>query len=105
MPKHIVPVGTWVQIRQQVLAPEERAPQVPADTAKTPLILLVKGFLITAACRGETAQVRTLSGRVLEGELIQVLPRYSHDFGQVVPELLVIGPRVRRCLQGGKADA
>lgn len=106
MSENTVPKGTWVQIRQQILAPEERAPQVPADTAQVPLILLAKGFLVASAQKGETVQVKTLSGRLLEGELVEVLPCYSHDFGQVVPELLEIGPRVRALLKkGDKANA
>lgn len=103
MTQNPVPAGTWVQIRQQVLSPQERAPQVPADTAQVPLVLLAKGFLMQAARKGDTVQIRTLSDRILEGQLVEVLPRYSHDFGQAVPELLEIGPRVRSLLKGGKA--
>jgi len=34
--------------------------------------------------------------------LTEVLPRYTHDFGSAVPELLTIGPRVRALLEGGE---
>ncbi|HBI56421.1 MAG TPA: hypothetical protein DDY38_06315 [Firmicutes bacterium] len=51
---------------------------------------------------GQTVTVRTLCGRTIEGELIKVLPRFAHDFGDAVPELLEIGPRVRALLEGGE---
>lgn len=102
MANNPVAPGTWVQIRIQILPPGQRAPQVPPDTAQVPLIMLAKGFLVGEAEIGDTVRIKTLSGRILEGELVQVLPRYSHDFGQAVPELLSIGPRVRALLAGGK---
>jgi hypothetical protein len=97
-----VPQGAWVQIRQQILSPQERAPQVPADTAQVPLVMVTKGFLVQESRQGENVQVKTLAGRLLRGELVQVLPRFSHDFGQAVPELLAIGPQVRALLKGGE---
>lgn len=100
MTEKIIAKGTWVQIEQQILAAEERAPQVPADTAKVPLIMVTKGFLEGDAKTGEIVEVRTLSGRILAGKLVQVLPSYSHDFGEAVPELLAIGPTVRTLLKG-----
>lgn len=105
MSDNTVPAGTWVQIRQQILASHERAPQVPADTAQVPLLLLAKGFLAQESCRGDIVQIRTLGDRILQGELVEVLPRYSHDFGQAVPELLEIGPRIRKFLKGGEVHA
>lgn len=96
-----VPKGTWVQIQQQILTPGQRAPQVPADTAQVPLVMLAKGFLENEGSAGETVAVRTLAGRTLSGQLVQVLPRFSHDFGQAMPELLSIGPKVRDLLKGG----
>lgn len=102
MTDRIIPKGAWVQVQQQILAATERAPQVPADTAKVPLIMVTKGFLEGEAKLGEIVEVKTLSGRILAGELVQVLPRFSHDFGEAVPELLAIGPNVRALLKGGQ---
>lgn len=104
MTENAVPAGTWVQVSQEVLSPGQRAPQVPQDTAQVPLVLLVKGFLTEPAFLGQSVQVKTLSGRLLSGELTEVLPRYSHDFGEAVPELLEIGPRIRAVLEGGAAN-
>jgi hypothetical protein len=97
-----VPKGTWVQIHQQILTPEQRAPQVPEDTAKVPLVMITKGFLENEGQMGQIVTVRTLCGRSIEGKLIKVLPRFAHDFGDAVPELLAIGPRVRALLEGGE---
>lgn len=105
MSDQIVPAGTWVQVRQEILAAGERAPQVPADTAATPLVLLVKGFLKADTSIGQQAVIRTMSGRELAGELVQVMPRYTHDFGRPVPELMHIGRQARKLLAGGEKDA
>lgn len=97
-----VPKGTWVQIHQQILTPEQRAPQVPEDTAKVPLVMITKGFLENEGQMGQIVTVRTLCGRSIEGKLIKILPRFAHDFGDAVPELLEVGPRVRALLEGGE---
>ncbi|AZR74327.1 2-amino-4-ketopentanoate thiolase [Anoxybacter fermentans] len=93
-----VPKGTWVQIRQIVLKPEERAPQVPNDTKKVPLELRVKGFLEEDASIGDEVTITTLIGRKLKGRLEAVNPRYEHDFGEPIPELLTIGQKLRQFL-------
>ncbi len=83
--------GTWVEIRQVVLAPEQRAPTLPEDTKGVPYVLLVSGFLVEPAELGGQVRVRTMIGRELSGTLVRVNPSYSHSFGNTVPELLRIG--------------
>jgi len=83
--------GTWVEIEQVVLKPEERAPSVPEDTKQVPYVLRVSGFLLEAAELGAEVQIRTIIGRELSGVLRTVNPSYSHSFGTTVPELLTIG--------------
>lgn len=83
--------GTWVEIEQIVLPPEQRAPTLPEDTRATPYVLRVSGFLIEPAELGGPARVRTLIGRELSGTLVRVNPSYTHSFGATVPELLTIG--------------
>lgn len=94
----MIPKGTWVQIHQIVLKPEERAPQVPDDTKKVPLELRVKGFLEQDAQIGEEVTIKTLTGRRLVGELVEANPAYGHDFGKPVPTLLTIGQELREFL-------
>lgn len=85
--------GTWVEIKQVVLTPEQRAPTLPEDTKATPYLLRVSGFLVGPAELGGPARVRTLIGRELDGTLVRVNPSYTHSFGDTVPELLTIGLR------------
>jgi len=83
--------GTWVEIEQIILKPEERAPTLPEDTKQTPFLLNVSGFLQTESEVGQIVTIRTIIGRELTGTLKTVLPSYNHSFGTVVPELLTIG--------------
>ncbi len=83
--------GTWVEIEQVVLKPEERAPSVPEDTRQVPYVLRVSGFLLEAAELGAEVKICTIIGRELSGVLRTVNPSYTHSFGTTVPELLTIG--------------
>jgi hypothetical protein len=86
--------GTWVEIEQVILKPEQRAPTLPEDTKNTPYVLRVSGFLVEASELGQQAEIRTRIGRKLSGTLITINPGYSHSFGETVPELLTIGTEV-----------
>jgi len=88
--------GTWVEIEQVVLTPEQRAPSLPEDTRKVPYVLHVSGFLLEDALPGQEARIKTVIGRELQGRILIVNPGYSHSFGDTVPELLTIG------LEGGE---
>lgn len=96
--------GDWVQIHQIVLKPEERAPQVPEDTKKFPLELWVKGIALQEGKIGSVIEVETATGRRVKGELTAVNPRYRHDFGNFVPELLKVDMQLREILFGGGSD-
>lgn len=86
-----ISAGTWVEIEKIILAPEQRAPTLPADTRQVPYVMRVAGFLLNDAEIGESVRIKTLIGRELEGNLTSVNPSYAHSFGKVVPELLSIG--------------
>lgn len=93
--------GEWVEIENIVLKPGERAPQVPEDTQKTPLIMHVKGFLLDNEAQiGDTVTIQTYTGRIVLGKLIAVNPRYVHDFAYAQPELLTIGLELKQYLGG-----
>jgi len=83
--------GTWVEIEAVLLRPEERAPNLPPDTAKVPYVLKVSGFLVGDAELGMETTIRTVIGLEYTGTLKVVNPSYSHSFGATVPELLMIG--------------
>lgn len=93
--------GEWALLHNVVLEAPQRAPQVPEDTRKVPLELWVKGRLKQNARLGATATVITRTGREVKGTLLEVNPRFSHDFGDFVPELLDIGDTVRALVFGG----
>lgn len=81
-----------MQIEKIILNPAERAPQVPEDTSKLPLVMRIKGFMVNEqASIGTDVEIETTTGRKLEGTLIKIDPRYEHDFGDYVPELSEAG--------------
>jgi hypothetical protein len=97
--------GEWVEIGAVLLEPGERAPQVPEDTARVPLEMRCKGFLTADAEIGQTATIRTVTGRYLEGELLAANPGYDHGFGPPVEALLTIGTELRALLDDGEAGS
>ncbi|AXI10407.1 2-amino-4-ketopentanoate thiolase [Oceanobacillus zhaokaii] len=88
---NIVKKGTWVEVKNIILNPEDRLSQLPKDTKEVPYEMKVKGFLANDANINENATIRTLSGRLIKGELTQLQPEYNHSFGPPVIELLHIG--------------
>jgi 2-amino-4-ketopentanoate thiolase alpha subunit len=93
--------NSWVQIHQVILKEGERAPHVPADTKKVPLELRVNGFLLNDGFLGEDVEIKTHTGRILKGELIDADPSYEHKFGRAVPEILEIGKGLKSILREG----
>ncbi|HPX92741.1 MAG TPA: 2-amino-4-oxopentanoate thiolase subunit OrtA [Bacillota bacterium] len=97
--------GDYAVIQEVVLPVGQRAPQVPEDTAKTPLIAFTKGWIQEDEARaGERVHVKTMSGRTVEGTLTSRDLAPSHDYGDYVPELLVVHRQVRNILFGGDAE-
>lgn len=94
--------GTWVQLENVVLPAGQRAPQVPEDTQECDLLLWVKGFLQEDCQMGEMAEVKTVTGRLVTGKLVDVNPRYVHDYGDFQPELLQIELQLKEILFGGE---
>ncbi len=97
-------IGDWVLIHNIVLSPSERAPQVPEDTKKVPLETWVKGFLQKEGDIGDMVTVKTVTGRIVEGALVDIEPSYDHSFGKYVPELHQIGFQLREILFGGESN-
>ncbi|MDI9507132.1 MAG: 2-amino-4-oxopentanoate thiolase subunit OrtA [Bacillota bacterium] len=87
--------GAWVQIKKIILAPEERAENIPADSKNVPLIMWVKGFLLEDAALGDEVAIETITGRLEKGTLVSANPAYKHDYGDFVPELLEINKKAK----------
>jgi len=87
--------GQWVQIQAVVLPPSDRAKNIPEDTSMVPYVMRVKGYLEDSeASIGDRVVIMSVIGRRLEGELIQIEPSYTHDFGSHVSELSEAGQMI-----------
>ena len=96
--------GDWVIIHNIVLAKENRAAQVlPVDTRQVPLEAWVKGYLQEDAEIGSEVKIKTVSGRIETGKLVEVNPTYRHSFGNFIPEILEIDRRLHEALYGGES--
>lgn len=95
--------GTWVEIHNIVLRPDERSAHIPEDTRQIPLEMRVKGFLLEPARIGDGVKVETLTGRHVKGRLVEVNPPYRHSFGEPIAELSGIGREVRTLLFGTRS--
>ncbi len=83
--------GDWVQIHYIALSPEERASHLPEDTKKVPFEVRIKGFLEDETAEiGDIVTIKTPIGRKVKGKLEKVNPKYEHNFGEPIPELLRI---------------
>lgn len=92
--------GSWVQIKKIILNPEQRANNLPEATKKVPLLLWVKGTLLTDSEIGNLVEIKTVTGRVETGELIEVNPSYLHNYGKYMPEIQEIDRIVKSTLFG-----
>ena len=98
-----VKAGSWVEIYSVILEPGQRAPQVPEDTAKVPLELKLKGFLVDDADIGDEVEIESIIGRKYTGKLIDADPSYDHSYGRPIPELLKVGRELKEIIndEGG----
>lgn len=90
-----VAAGSWARIHRIELAPAERAREVPNDTAAVPFETWINGWLQDDAEIGGRARISTLTGRVVEGELVEADPGYTHSFGSPPRPLQRAGERAR----------
>jgi hypothetical protein len=100
----IVPRGRWSRIHRLELAPSERAQGIPADTAAVPFETWINGWLVDEATIGERAQLRTPTGRIVEGVLVEADPGYNHSFGSPPPPLQRAGGRAFELLFGRRSS-
>ncbi len=99
--------GDLVLIHQIILAPEQRAANIPESTKRVPYEMWLKGFLLEEEGKiGDTVRVETFIGRELSGTLVEVNPTYSHNFGRPPLELIRASLEARKSLEkeGGDAD-
>ena len=82
--------GSFVRIRKTLLKPNERSQNLPKETSLVPFKMWVKGFLQDDADLFEIVTIKTITGRLETGRLKEVLPKYKHNYGDFIPEILKI---------------
>jgi hypothetical protein len=97
----LIKKGSWVQIKKIILNPEQRANNLPEATKKVPLLLWVKGTLLSDSEMNDMVEIKTVTGRIESGELIDVNPSYLHNYGKYMPEIQEIDRIVKSTLFGG----
>lgn len=90
--------GDWVRVHSVILEASQRSPTLPEDTKMVPYESWVNGFVESDASIGDIVTIVTTTGRKVKGKLVAVNPRYHHDFGDIIPELLTIGLELHRFL-------
>jgi 2-amino-4-ketopentanoate thiolase alpha subunit len=96
--------GSYVEIVQILLSEKDRATNIPDDTKNTPLRLWVKGWLIDNSEFGAEASIKTVNGRTIVGFITEINPRYEHDFGEFIPEVMFIGAKAKAILWGDEFE-
>ena len=94
--------GAWARIRKTVLQSSQRSTRLPEETSAVPFVMWVKGSLLAPCEIGGEASVRTKSGRVETGELVEVNPVYVLGYGAHVEQLGRIGDEAREALFGAE---
>lgn len=91
--------GDWVRIHSVVLKAEERTAKLPEDTQKCDLQQWTKGVLQEDNAElGDEVTVKTASGRLVKGNLLEVGPYYTHSYGKFVPEIIEIDRQLREIM-------
>lgn len=90
--------GTYIEVEEIVLYPNERASHLPEDTKAVPLKVWIRGFCLNDCSIGEEAEIRTVTGRLSKGKVTLEKPRYTHDYGEYVEEIENIGKQAREIL-------
>ena len=95
--------GDLVQIHKVILTPEQRPENIPESTKAVPYEAWIKGFLLDKQARiGDIVKIETFVGREVSGNLTEVNPIYSHNFGKPQPALLTLGMEVKKRIKREK---
>ena len=90
--------GTWIEIEEIVLMPEDRAVSIPDETKKTPLKSWIRGRCLSDCELGNEVQVETNIGRIAKGKIVDIEPGYYHTYGNYVEEISNIGKQAREII-------
>lgn len=90
--------GTWVEVEEMVLLPEDRSTIIPEETRRTPLKSFIRGKCLSDSELGEEVQVETNVGRIAKGIIVDIEPGYYHTYGKYVEEISNIGKQAREII-------
>ncbi|WP_291636163.1 2-amino-4-oxopentanoate thiolase subunit OrtA [Clostridium sp.] len=90
--------GTWVEVEEIVLIPEDRSTSIPDETKKTPLKSWTRGKSLCDCELGNEVQVVTNIGRIAKGKIVDIEPGYYHTYGKYVEEISNIGKQAREII-------
>lgn len=90
--------GTWVEVEEIVLTPENRAQNIPEETKITPLKAWIRGYCLENCELGDTVEVKTNVGRSVKGTVVDVEPGYYHTYGKYVKEISHVGQQAREMI-------
>lgn len=95
--------GDWVRIHNVVLKAKERTAKIPTDTQHCDLEMWDKGSLMEDSAKiGEPVTIKTATGRIAKGTLLEENPHYTHSYGDFVPEIIEIDKQLRKIMFGGE---
>ena len=90
--------GTWVEVEEIVLLPQDRAENIPDETKKTPLKSWIRGNCLSDCELGNEVQVETNIGRIAKGKVVDIEPGYYHTYGKYVEEISKIGKQAKELI-------
>ncbi len=96
----LIKKDTWVQIKKIVLKPEQRVKTLPEATRSVPLLMWTKGALLEDAEIGNNVNIKTVTGRIENGELICDNPSFLHTYGKYIPEIHEVDIMLKKALYG-----
>jgi len=86
----MVKKNSYVEIHKVIFKAEDRTARIPEETKKVPYEMFVKGFLINDSSIGDLVTVKTITGRLVEGELQKENPTFKLGYGDFVPQIMKI---------------
>ncbi|MEZ5122498.1 MAG: 2-amino-4-oxopentanoate thiolase subunit OrtA [Solirubrobacterales bacterium] len=89
----------WVRVHWVELEASARVATLPADTSAVPFELWLNGWLEGDGAIGDQVTVKTVTGRIVAGELVEENPGYHHTFGRPPLPLKLAGGAACELLQ------
>lgn len=95
--KKSVILGDWVEIERIVLEPNERNENLPMDTKTKPYKQWIRGNLQNEKAEiGDEVSIKTLINNTYVGILVDTDPKYTHNFGDSINELIQIRKELKK---------